>query len=345
MKPLLKIALSLSVLMGLSFGAQCMAATAVVEKDKTLQGEVSDVELLEKSSRAPSMFDVLDDVLLPTKSAKTSIAKNATKTAAKKVTSLGNYVFDLRGFDWSIEGADIALDEKLTYKNENAREYVLRRQQDKNELDAVYSIFQTGMVLGAENVSNREQNLADSKAKLVTLFGEEKAATILEKLQKSSEESQDDASKAKPMWSVDEQREKLKLISEAAIEKDPVIKDLLTRMHKFNGRSKFARVTAKLVYTTLGIASFAPTFVAPAAEASMLTFMTLTGGPEQDKLLREMYLHKCLESRYKTIGEEAHLIVTNGQIAALTNNKPLTVCSVELVNRLGADESKVFTAQ
>jgi hypothetical protein len=136
------------------------------------------------------------------------------------------------------------------------------------------------------------------------------------------------------------------VISEADIENDPVIKDLLGRMHKFNNRSKFMRVTAKVLYTTLGLASFSPTFVAPAAEISLLAFMTATGGPEQDKLLHEMYLHKCLESRYKTIGEEAHVIVSNAQIAALTNNKPLAACSADLIVRMAGKDTvaKVFTA-
>jgi hypothetical protein len=170
---------------------------------------------------------------------------------------------------------------------------------------------------------------------------------LLERLKQLSSDQTNatlDVSGEAASWTVDEQQEKFKLIVESTIEQDPQIRDILIRLHKFNGRSTFMRVTAKLVYTSLGLASFAPSFIAPVAEVSLLAFMTATGGPEQDKLLREMYLYKCLESRYKTIHEEAHLAVNNAQVAALTGNKPLAMCSMELVGRIAGAPAvaKVF---
>jgi hypothetical protein len=218
---------------------------------------------------------------------------------------------------------------------------------DQAELEAVYSIFQSGMAAGLANPEKKEKLLSSSKSKLVEILGEENASRTIDRLNQcaaAQATANGQLTEDTAAWTINEQREKLKLISEAAVENDPVIKDLLIRLHKFNGRSKFARVSAKLVYTTLGLAQFAPTFIAPAAGLSLIAFMQATGGPEQDKLLREMYLYKCLESRYKTIGEEAHIIVTNAQVAALSDNKPLAACSSDLVDRLAGKSviAKVF---
>jgi hypothetical protein len=275
------------------------------------------------------------------------VKANLGRKAASKVISLGNFVLDLRGFDWSVEGADVALEEKLTYKSEIAKEFAVRRLRDQRELEAVRAIFQASMASGLDNAARREKLLTAGNAKLIDLFGEDNSKQLMNKLQQIAS-VQTDASTVQfgeaADWTIDEQQEKFKQIVESSIEKDPQIKEILVRLHKFNGRSQFMRVTAKLVYTSLGLASFAPTFIAPAAEASLLVFMTATGGPEQDKLLREMYLYKCLESRYKTIHEEAHLAVTNAQVAALTGNKPLAMCSMELVDRVAgaATVAKVF---
>ncbi len=272
-----------------------------------------------------------------------------TKKTVSKVVSLGNFMFDLRGFDWSVEGANVALGEKLDYKSEMSKEYAVRRKHNQHELDTICGIFQTAMVTGLNQSTRSDELLAAGNTKLTGLIGEEKTKELNERFKQLSQQASapnpvlDQAGEA-ASWTVDEQQEKFKTIVEAAIEKDDQIKNILFRMHKFNGRSKFARVSAKVVYTTLGIAAFAPTFVAPAAEASLLAFMTATGGPEQDKLLREMYLCKCLESRYRTIHEEAHLAVTNAQVAALTGNSPLAACSLGLVGHMaGADViAKVF---
>jgi hypothetical protein len=336
----------LAVSLLLSSNLSCLAQDSPAQTK--LEGKITEASTqatlaTEKTDAGTTkLFDILDE------NSKPNIAKTGiTRKAASKVISLGNFMLDLRGFDWSVEGADVALGEKLTYKSEISREFAVRRLHDQLELDTISAIFQAGMVTGMDNNARREKLLASGNGKLVELLGEDNAKELTDRLRQTalapSPANCKQAGEA-AAWTVDEQREKFKLIVEAAVEKDPEIKNLLIRMHKFNGHSKLARVTAKVVYTTLGLAAFAPTFVAPAAEASLLVFMTATGGPEQDKLLREMYLYKCLESRYKTIHEEAHLAVTNAQVAALTGNKPLTACSIELVDRMSGGETmaKVF---
>jgi len=73
---------------------------------------------------------------------------------------------------------------------------------------------------------------------------------------------------------------------------------------------------------------------APIAETTLLTFMTVTGGPEQDKLLKEVYLSKCLQSRANLINEKAHLAVDCYDMAVLTKNAPLLSCTKDLIRQM-----------
>jgi hypothetical protein len=332
----------------ISSNVTCIAQSDEHPPQTKLEGKITEVssEVTKATNKSDEGTKKILDVLDQTSHPKV-VKGNLARTAASKALSLGNFVLDLRGFDWSVEGADVALEEKLTYKSVIAKEFAVRRLRDQRELEAVCAIFQTSMASGMDNAERREKLLTAGNSKLVDLFGEDNSKQLLARLQQVSS-AQTNSNVAQfgeaASWTVDEQQEKFKQIVESSIEQDAQIKDIMIRLHKFNGRSQFMRVTAKLVYSTLNLASFAPTFIAPVAEVSMLAFMTATGGPEQDKLLREMYLYKCLESRYKTIHEEAHLAVTNAQIAALTGNKPLAVCSMELVDRIAGATTvaKVF---
>jgi hypothetical protein len=116
--------------------------------------------------------------------------------------------------------------------------------------------------------------------------------------------------------------------------------DLMTkRLHKYNHRNKYLQVTAKALYATMGVAAFTPTLAAPIAETTLLTFMMVTGGPEQDKLLKEVYLSKCLQSRANFLNEEAHLAVDCYDTAVLTKNERLLACSKDLIRQMTTEKA------
>lgn len=74
----------------------------------------------------------------------------------------------------------------------------------------------------------------------------------------------------------------------------------------------------------------------------MLAFMMATGGPEQDKLLKQIYLSKVLQNRCDLLNNKAHLISESLYLALLTDNKRLFACTRELLihmtNQNQADE-------
>jgi hypothetical protein len=307
----------------------------------TLQGTVSTVE-------DPSAFGVVNKSLESHVSKK--LKHGPTRALVAGTKSLGNFVLDLRGFDWSIQGADAILDQAKHEKSAFAKEYLLRQEHDARELAATRSVLQLAAVL------DRDSTKADKAlANLQTIVGKENAELVQNRLRAMYTNDELITEREHLIFDIDQKNEKLKNVLSAAASQDEVLKGATKRLEKFNHRSKFMQYTAKVVYTSLGIASFSPTLVAPIAGASLLAFMMATGGPEQDKLLKEIYLGKIMQSRCDVLNEKAHLVTEGLDLALLTNNKRLYACTKELLATmsntnqasafLGLPESNIPIAQ
>jgi hypothetical protein len=259
------------------------------------------------------------------------------KKAASSAVSLVNFVFDVRGFDWSKEGANAILEEKLKPKSEAAREFLRHHAEDEFELSVVAATLQLASVEGKD--VNKTKEATDNLAKLI---GSEETSRLHDKFKLDSTANGGAISEAdKASVDVLQKYARLKTVLEAASETDPVVETMTQRLHKYNHRNKFLQVTAKVVYVTCGVAAFAPSLIAPVAGTTLLTFMTLTGGPEQDKLLKEVYLSKCLQSRANLINEKAHLAVDCYDMAVLTKNEHLLACSKDLIRQMTNEKAMV----
>jgi hypothetical protein len=322
-----------AIVLGLSFSAIAMA---LPQPGFSLdQGAIGSVTLhanVQKNDIAPpSYFSSLSGK--PASLSKPKSKYGPVKKVATSAVSLVNFVFDVRGFDWSREGANAILEEKLKPKSEAAREFLRHREEDERELSIVAGTLQLASVEGKD-----EQKTRVAVENLAKLLGEEEAGRLQDKLKLAGTAGGADSAPmpADEKASVDvvQKCDRLRIILEAASETDPVVEVMTRRLHKYNHRSKFLQVTAKVVYVTMGIASFAPTLAAPIAETTLLTFMTVTGGPEQDKLLKEVYLSKCLQSRANLINEKADLAVECYDMAVLTKNERLLACSKDLIRQM-----------
>jgi hypothetical protein len=112
---------------------------------------------------------------------------------------------------------------------------------------------------------------------------------------------------------------------------DPVIADIRSTVHKrFNGRSNIARVTAKVVNFSLSITGYSPTVLAP---VSQLACIATQGGPEEAKLLQEIYLGERFESRLKTLDACAKLAVNSHFRAQTTKNPALLAVSEWMIDQ------------
>lgn len=255
-------------------------------------------------------------------------AKSVLHSAGGKTKSLVNFVFDLRGFDWSKEGANAIEDKNIDTKNDSAKEYLVHKQRNAQEIAKTDLVMQLAMFMDQD-----EKKAGDAFAELEKLVGSDEAIDIFSDLKAmSGEDLQLDRERL--VWDIAQKRDNVQAILETTASTDPVLIDVTERLSKYNHRSKFMQVTAKVVYSSLGLASFTPTLVAPIAESALLTFMMSTGGPEQDKLLRELYLGKILQSRCEMLTEKAHIATESLDLALLTNNRRLLCCTKALLSDL-----------
>ena len=84
----------------------------------------------------------------------------------------------------------------------------------------------------------------------------------------------------------------------------------------------------------MSIVAFSPTLASPAAQTAEFIFVACTGGPEEKKLLKEVYLDRCFESRFDRLNQEISMSINNYNSAILTRNPVLFCCSQSLMEKL-----------
>lgn len=259
---------------------------------------------------------------------KTQIVVAESKDAA-------NHVIPFRGFGPSSEAGDIITGEKLTIKSKASAEYARQKHVDELHVKVVSSMMQISMGLGMADQERGQAVTASGVNALKELVGEEEAEKAKAALiSMASQISADDEIFKKQAWDVQERQKIHRQIMELSLDDDPVVHQIKKHIHKYNHKSKFAMVSSSVIQSMLGAASMTPTFVGPAAKTALVAFVMATGGPEQCKLLKELYLDKRLESRWKVLNEEAHLAVDNYQLAVLTKNPVLLCYSESIVGQM-----------
>lgn len=259
---------------------------------------------------------------------KTQIVIAESKDAA-------NYVIPFRGFGPSSEAGDIITGEKLKLKSKASAEYARQKQIDELHVKVVSNLMQISMGLGMPDQERGQAITASGVSALSELVGPEEAErTKVMLTQMASQITVPEGTFDKPVWDVQERQKMQKQILTLSLDDDPVIHQIKKHVNKYNHKSKLAMVSSSVIQTALGAASLTPTFVGPAAKTALVAFVMATGGPEQCKLLKELYLDKRLESRCKVLTEEAHLAVDNYQLALLTKNPVLLGYSESLVGQM-----------
>lgn len=256
-----------------------------------------------------------------------------------------NYVIPYRGFGPSKEAGNLILDEDVKIKSKAAAEYARQKQVDEMHLKVVSSMMQIAMGLGMDDQIRGEEITESGVSSLGDLVGRESAErTKLKLTALVASMNIPDEVYDQQMWDVHQKQDKQREILELSLEDDPVLHQIKKHLHKYNKRSKAMMVTSSVVQTLLGAASLTPTFIGPAAKTALVTFIMATGGPEQAKLMKELYLDKRLESRWKVLNEETHLALDNYQLAILTRNPVLLGCSESVVGQMigGHNIEKVF---
>jgi hypothetical protein len=262
----------------------------------------------------------------------------------QKLVASGKEVAELttayKGFERSSEAADVILNEKVKLKSKASVAYAQQRQADLLHAKIVAAMMQIAMGCGLE--SKEESVLAEREGydELAQLVGEDQASATVQFLSSWCEQQPKSIlveyqPLAGPLQ-INAERDR---IMRHAMDSDTVMVQIKTGLHKFNRRSNFARATAKVVNTSLSIAALSPSFISPAAQVAWCAYIMTQGGPEEAKLLKEIYLAKRFESRWHMLDQEASLALSSYNTAVYAHNPALLAFSQFIMARTAEPNS------
>lgn len=268
--------------------------------------------------------------------------RKASQRAIAQTKDAVDYIVPYRGFGPSIEAANLITGEKITVKSRAAAEYARQKQVDETHIKVVSSVMQIAMGLGMQDQDKGAAVSTSGFDSLKALVGEEEAQHTMQMLAAWSKElTIPPGVYEQGAWDVHARQNKHKVVLEAALDNDEVLHQITKHLHKYGHKSKFTRISSQVIQTTLATAALTPSFIGPAAKTALLAYVMATGGPESCKLLKELYLDKRFESRWKVLNEESHLALENYQIAVLTRNPVLLACSESFISEMGGDQTVV----
>ncbi|MBX9687021.1 MAG: hypothetical protein K2X27_09980 [Candidatus Obscuribacterales bacterium] len=266
--------------------------------------------------------------------------KGVVNKALSAAKMSAHFITEYRGFEMSSEGADIILDEKLKLKSASATDYAKQRKADEAHAKVVSSLLQIAQGLGMNDEDARKRTIQGGLEPLSQMVGAENANLTLKNMEAWSAQLNVPASIfKKDPWTMMELQQKSEGLLKSSAQTDPVMGLVRRALHKYNGHSKFALGAAKAINTTLSVAMFTPTIVSPIAQIMSFVYQMATGGPEDYKLLSELYLDKRLECRWKRLNQESGQAINAYNNAIMTKNPVLLGFSENLISALGGEES------
>lgn len=253
-----------------------------------------------------------------------------------------DWMIPYRGFGPSKEAGNAVLDENIKIKSRSAAEYLRQKNIDEKHLLIVTIVMQIAAGMGMEDRARGDAIVIDAVSTLKKVAGEEEAKKTVDLLCEWQENLKvPDEIYNQQTWDVFQTNSKYKDILIRSLDDDPVIRQIIKNIHRYNKKGKFAMASASIIETALGAGALVPSFIGPACKLALLTFIMSTGGPEGCKVMKELYLDKRLESRFNVYNEETHLALENYQLGLLTKNPLLLALSESIITELvGVDDTK-----
>lgn len=249
-----------------------------------------------------------------------------------------DFLFSYRGFGPSSEAGDIITGEKLKLKSRASAEYARQKHIDELHTRIVSSVMQIAMGLGMSDQARGQTTVNIGVNSLRSLVGDDQASETMQMLSGWSKQLivPDEIFK-QPAWDVERRCQMSSAVVKTALARDPVVVEIQKHLHKYNQLSKLARASGRVVETTLGVASRAPVLHHVGTPA-LVAFVTATGGPEQAKIMKELYLDRRYASRLQVVSDETHQALDNYQVAVLTYNPVLLACSEAIISDMAGHE-------
>jgi hypothetical protein len=302
-----------------------------------LEGTVSDEVYPQLERRVSELFEIAlqrqtDNDLLNSKGKHFNAIWSRAYAGSKDILEL---LTEYKGFEQSSEAGDIVLGERLKLKSKSSAEYAKQLKRDQTERDLFTAMMQIAEGLGCSDSDQSKTAIDQGLDRMNALVGEEESQKTLKIMKDwcAAVQIRPSIFDAHPLTILETEQES-KAVLDAAMKTDPVVGEIKHTVHKyFNGRSNLARVTAKVVNFTLSVTGYSPTVISPVSQVAWTVYIATQGGPEEAKLLKEVYLAKCFDSRFTTLSADATLAVNSHNKAVLTKNPSLLAVSEWLVDR------------
>ncbi len=306
---------------------------------KPLQGSVNYLDMNEKFGESlQELTEVALEKLPKYREAARLVDHYSTRTqkSIRFAKDAINYAVPYRGFSMSIEGSRMLLDKNQKINNLCIAELAKQRYWDEMHPKITAKVMQIAMGLGMSDPEESQRAVSQGVAGLKDLVGEQNANHALDLIIAWKDQLKIPQSiyDQKP-WDVDTADKVYQNALKKSADGDPMISFICKNVKKFD-HGKVFNFTASVVESQLAATSFlaGTPLIGAGAELLNTAFVMSTGGPEENKILKELYFGRRMEIRRKRISDEVQLALANYEKALLTHNGTLLASSEAVLAQL-----------
>jgi hypothetical protein len=324
------------------------STTSGANQARRLNGVVSISETSEISKGSSLVGHEVDDLLSVARdrdpqTARLDKAVAHFRTRAAKIAAGAkddvDFAICYRGFGPSSEAGDVITGEKLKLKSEGAAAYARQKQVDELHVRIVSSLMQIAMGLGETDKNRGQETINSGVDSLRSLVGDERANQTLQKMSDWNRRiNVPEEVFRQPVLDVQRRNDMSSQVVKTALARDPVVIEIQKHLHKYNHLSAVTRASGRICNTVFGVLARGPVSH-HAGLAMQIGYITATGGPEQAKIMKELYLDQRFTSRKQVLTEETHMAVDNHQLAIVTHNPCLLACSELVIQDLAGPQT------
>lgn len=243
-----------------------------------------------------------------------------------------HYLLNYRGVGPSSAGANALMERKIKASSTLSAELKWEKAVDEKYVSTVNACAELADAIDREDAADRAQALSDAKANLNLLVGEEETNKLVDKFQNLKATLP--ATLPNPgSLGVAAERARIRTLEEAVIKQDPILSATAQKLAKYTVTTKTEVVTGA-VQTALGVAGLAPSLIGPCAQLVKTAFILSTGGSEENKLYKEVFLFKRIEVRARTISQLSSTAVRSYHMACMTKRPLLAAYAQSLMSKM-----------
>jgi hypothetical protein len=245
-----------------------------------------------------------------------------------------HYLVNYRGVGPSSAGANALMEKEINTSSKLSTELKWEKAIDEKYVEIVNACAEAADALDREALGEGSDSVTEVTNTLTDLVGKEEADKLIAKFRKLRSEMPDSIkAQSTKSFGISTERSQINALQEAVLKQDPILAEVAEKLSKYQVK-KGTEVVSGVVQGALGVAGLAPSFVGPAAQIVKTAFILSTGGSEENKLYKEVFLFKRLEVRSRTINHLATSSIRNYNIGTLTNRPFLAAYSKALMEQM-----------